>query len=38
MADKARIKCLIAQIDAALDESVLTRKDAFWAIEELLED
>ncbi len=33
MADKARIKGLIAQIDAALDEPVQTRKDAFGAIE-----
>ena len=33
MADKARIKGLIAQIDAALDEPVQTRLDAFGAVE-----
>ena len=33
MANKARIKHLIAQIDAALDEPVQTRKDAFGGVE-----
>lgn len=31
--DKPRIKALIAQIDAALDEPVQTRKDSFGAVE-----
>lgn len=33
MVDKARIKGLIAQIDAALDEPAPVRKDAFGAVE-----